>query len=230
MTKRKASQKDYWNSRAKHFSELSAPLIPGKQDIDFMKKYLASGGDTLILGVTPQLCNIASEVSKTVTAVDFAEDMIRVWNREVIKYICADWNQFFEQTNDTFDTILTDGGLTCIEYPNVWQQLADNITTHLRKDGIFAVRAFLNTETPTKDTYVNPNLNRLIAGMGQVDSHWMRQIETHENYRDYDVRYAFPREQELLSIFGQLTLVEKFTPDYEEGDHFASYALGHTRR
>jgi len=225
MTKQKASQKDYWNSRAKDFSDLSAPLIPGKQDIDFMKKHLVKGGDTLILGVTPQLCTIAYEVSKTVTAVDFAEDMIKVLRHEGIKYICAEWNHYFEQTADTFDTILTDGGLTCIEYPDVWRQLANNLAAHLRPDGIFAVRAFLNTEKPTQDSYDNPNLNRFVAGMSRVDSNWMRQIRTHENYKNYDVRYAFPREEELLSTFDRLTLVEKFIPNYEEGEHFVSYAF-----
>jgi len=225
VTKLKASQKDYWNSRAKDFSDLSAPLIPGKQDIDFMKKHLATGGDTLILGVTPQLCDIASTVSKTVIAVDFAEDMIKVWSRGGVKYVCADWNKFLEQTTDTFDTILTDGGLTCIGYPIVWQQLADNIAAHLRPGGIFAVRAFLNTKKPTKDSYDNPNLNRFVAGMSHVDRSWMKQIQTHENYKDYDVRYAFPREQELLSTFDGLALVEKFIPTYEEGEHFASYAF-----
>jgi SAM-dependent methyltransferase len=228
VTAQKASQKDYWNSRAEHFSDLSAPLIPGEQDIDFMKKYLPVNGNTLILGVTPQLCDSASGLSKTVTAVDFSEDMIKTLSRDGIKYVCTDWNQFFEQTTDTFDTILTDGGLTCIEYPLVWEQLAGNIIAHLREGGIFAVRAFLNTDKTPKDSYNNSNLNRLVAGMSHVDSNWMRQIDTHENYRDYDVRYAFPREQELLSTFGHLTLLEKFIPDYEEGEHFPSYAFKRT--
>ena len=153
----------------------------------------------------PQLCTIASEVSKTVTAVDFAQDMIKVWRHEGIKYICAEWNHYFEQTADTFDTILTDGGLTCIEYPDVWRQLANNLAAHLRPDGIFAVRAFLNTEKPTQDSYDNPNLNRFVAGMSRVDSNWMRQIRTHENYKNYDVRYAFPRLS-LIHILSNVML------------------------
>jgi 2-polyprenyl-3-methyl-5-hydroxy-6-metoxy-1,4-benzoquinol methylase len=171
---------------------------------------------------------MALELSAKVTAVDFAEDMIEALRFEGVDYTCMEWNQFFDQTIDQFDTIMTDAGLTCLEFPKQWQRLADNVVTHLSPNGIFAIRAFINTERPPEAHYDNPNLSRFISGMGRVDQNWMMQIETHGDYADYDVRYAFPTDKVVLQTFKQLALYDKFIPDYEEGERFVSYAWKNT--
>jgi hypothetical protein len=60
--------------------------------------------------------------------------------------------------------------------------------------------------------------------MARVDENWMLKVETHDDYKEYDVHYAFPPEQEVLRNFGRLALKDKLIPDYEEGQHFVSYA------
>ena len=220
----KATQQEYWNSRAHKWDSYDEPLMPGIQDLGFMRKQLIPAGHTLILGVTPDFCKMALEISNQVTAVDFSKDMIKTLQIENVDYECMEWNEFFDQSTDKFDNIMTDGGLTCIEYPEEWQKLANNISNHLSPGGIFAARVFINTPTPPDDNYKNPNLTRFITGMGRVDHDWMMKVETHDDYRDYDVRYAFPPDQVVLSTFSKLALSDKFIPNYEAGEHFVSYA------
>jgi SAM-dependent methyltransferase len=224
VIKKAASQQDYWNSRAGSWNSYDIPLMPSQQDLNFMRKQLIPAGDTLILGVTPPFCSMALEISKTVTAADFADDMITTLRLKGVRYECMDWNEFLEQDAGKFDNIMTDGGLCCVEFPITWKRLAANIDKHLRPNGIFAARVFMSTSEPPKDKYENPNLARFISGIAGVNHNWMMKVETHDDYKDYDVHYAFPPEQIVLQTFDRLTLHDKLIPDYEEGERFVSYA------
>lgn len=217
------SQQDYWNSRAAVWGSYAEPLIPPKQDLDFVRKHLAAGGNTLVLGATPELCSLALETSKTVTAVDFAEDVIEALRLEGVRYECADWFEFFERSTERFDTILTDGGLVCLEFPTAWQRIAQQVHSHLNLNGVFLARIYVSIPQPPKDIYENPMLGRFVTSMGNVDANWMVHPK-HGDYEKYDMRYAFPPEQAVLQTFDQFTLQGKLVPDYEEGQRFLSFA------
>jgi SAM-dependent methyltransferase len=220
------TQQDYWNSRAANWGNYDAPLILSDAEIGFMSSQLKPGGDALVLGATPQLCTAALEVSSSVTAVDFAEEIIEELKLNGVKYVCKDWNEFFEESSETFDNIMTDGGLLCLEFPSAWQRLAGNILSHLKPGGIFAARIYLSTGSPPQDNYDNPNLSRFVSGMSSIDASYMLQVDTHSDYKSYDVRYAFPPESEVLKTFSHFVLNDKFVPDYEEGERFVSFAWG----
>lgn len=218
------SQQDYWNSRANEWGKYDAPLIPGQQDIDFMRKHLVPRGDALILGATPELCSVALDVSKAVTSIDFAEKIIEKLCIHGAHYKCVDWFEFFKQSNQQFDNIMTDGGLLCLEFPGLWQRMAEQIYTHLKPGGIFTARVYISTDQPPKDSYKNPNLARFINSMADVDENWMLR-PGHKDYKKFEMRYALPPEHEVLRRFDKYTLVDKLVPDYEAGEYFVSYAL-----
>lgn len=224
MTKH-LTQRDYWNSRAAVWDSYDVPLIPDQDDVDFMRKHVVPGGHTLILGVTPQLCSLALEVSDKVTAVDFAQNIIEALRIEGVEYICADWFEFFEKSSEQFSTILTDGGLVCLDFPADWQRLVKLLHEHLAPGGIFSARVYLSIPEPPQANYKNPNLERFVTSMGNVDANWMVHPK-HGDYAKYDMRYAFPPESEVLRAFEQFTLQDKRVPAYEEGSRFVSYAWG----
>lgn len=221
MTKR-LTQQDYWNWRAPVWDH-GPPLVPDEQELAFMRNHLLPGGNTLILGATPQLCSLALEISSTVTAVDFAEKVIKALRLEGVEYTCEEWGKFFEESNQQFSTILTDGGLLSLEFPGTWEQIARHIKTHLVPGGIFAARVYLSTGEPPKNSYKNPNLERFVSSMGKVDDNWMVHPQ-HGDYKNFDMYYTFPPEREVLKKFNQFTLKDKLVPDYEEGARFVSYA------
>lgn len=221
------SQRDYWNSRAPQWQNYDVPLIPSPEDLDFMERHLVAGGDTLVLGATPELCSLALEVSGSVTATDFAEDVIEALRIDGVDYTTSDWNEFLEQGSSRYDNVMTDGGLLCLDLTASWERIARNIRTNLRPNGVFAARVYISTDQTPKDNYDNPNLNRFISSMANIGEDFMLR-PGHPDYEAYDVRYALPPEEEVLRIFGQLALIDRQVPTYEAGEHFVSFAWQRT--
>ena len=219
----RADQRAYWNNRVSTWGEMDVPLIPDKGDIEFHKNQMKPGGDTLVLGVTPQLCSLALGISGSVVAVDFAEAVIKELRMEGINYVHSEWLAFLEQSDATYDNILTDGGLLCLDFPASWERIADQIRSHLKPGGVFTARVYVNTQEPPRAQYSNPNLNRFVTSMGLVDKQWMVHPK-HGDYAAYDMYYAFPPAHEVLQIFNKLALVSTRVPEYEEGQRFVSYA------
>jgi len=218
-----ATQLDFWNARSKGFEKVNSPLVPDEKDIAFHKQYLKKGGKTLILGVTPSFCEIAKEIAASITAVDFSGGMINKLKQDGVTYICMDWQEYFDQTDELFDNILTDAGMACIAYPKGWKDMAISLNNHLKPNGIFSSRFFLSTQVSPKEHYDNPDTNRIVPGMANLDSNWMRKPQL-DSYRDYDVPWAFPTEEVVLENFDNLLLIGKHVPDYEEGERFISFA------
>ena len=205
------------------WKKMNVPLVPDEGDLAFQEDHIKEGGKTLILGVTPQLCILALKKSKSVIAVDFAEDVIASLAIEDVEYVHMDWIEFLNTTTHSFDTIITDGGLLCLDFPEQWNEISKGLHARLNPGGMFTARVYINIDRPPKDTYQNPNLNRFVTSMNAVDKDWMVR-PSHEAYAKYDMHYSFPPEKEVLSTFTQFSLVDRRTPEYEEGERFISYA------
>lgn len=216
------SQKDYWNSRATVKGNYGPPLNLSPEEISFQQKFLVPGGNSLILGATTALCTIARDISAKVTSVDFAEDIIKALQIKNVEYILTDWIKYFEQNNHQFDNIMTDGGLLCLNYPENWQKITDQIYNHLKPGGFFTAKAYVSTPKPPKPSQ-NPSINRFMTLMPHQKDDWM-VVPTHGDYKKYDVHYALPPDEVVQQMFSKFELKEKFIPDYEAGENFLSYA------
>ncbi len=134
-----------------------------------------------------------------------------------------DWQVYFNQTDELFDNILTDAGMACIAYPKGWKDMAKSLDNHLKPNGIFSSRFFLSTINPPKGHYDNPDTNRIVPSMANLDLNWMRKPQP-DTYREYDVSWAFPNEEVVIRNFNNLLFIEKHIPAYEEGARFISFA------
>lgn len=224
MTKRE-SQQAYWNSRASSWGDYGSPLIPNQDELEFQRQQLFIGGDVLVLGATPELCLLALGTANSVTAVDFAEDMIETLHVAGVNYVCQDWIRFLEQGRRRYDNILTDGGLACMPFPDGWNHLGELIYATLRPGGIFSPRVYLSNDHKPREQYDNLNLARFMPSMAQVDTNWMVRVNTHQSYERYNVSYAFPPREVVLRAFGRFALEDELVPTYEEGDRFVSFAF-----
>lgn len=218
--------RDYWDYRATVWQEYDVPLIPSTEELEFNKRYLVPGGDTLVLGATRELCSLAREISGNVLSVDFSAGVIEVLKQDGVQYQNSDWFEFFENTDQKFDNIITDGGFICLEYPDKWQKLSDYIHDHLKSRGVFIARIYISTENLPKDSYDNPNLERFVTSIGiaTAEINWMVHPK-HSDYDNYDLHYAFPPESELTKVFGSFKQIDRMIPSYEEGEHFPSFAF-----
>lgn len=223
------SQKDYWNERVEKVRGNYGPgLVLSPEEIAFQRSHIRANGETLVLGATPSLCSVALDVSRSVTAVDFAEKVIKNARQVMthsrsneVQFVHMDWIGYFEQEPARFDTIATDGGLLCLQLPD-WKRLAGHIRTHLQPGGRFIAKAYVHVpERP--DVSKNPNLARFMTIPTSGDKDW-EVTPTHGDYADFDVRYTLPPKEVVLQTLGGLALVDEMVPDYEEGRRFVSYA------
>lgn len=224
--KAKKSLKEYWDDRSVEW-KLDVPLILNDEELEFQRSQLVPGGKTLILGATRELCVMASKIAESVTAVDFSQAVIDKLRQDGVTYVCQDWSQFFENTMEKYDNIMTDGGLLCLAFPQSWQNMADQIYDHLKPGGIFSAKVYVSTDKQPQQVYENPNLNRFVPSMAHLDKNWMVHPQN-EAYKIYDMHYAFPPNEIVCQIFNKFELQNKLIPSYQEADRFVSYAWRRT--
>lgn len=217
------TQRDYWNSRASAKGNYGSPLVLNDEEIDFHKQFFVEGGDTLVLGATPSLCAAAREVCASVISVDYAEDIIAAVALDGVTYEHTDWFEYFDRSPQQFDTIVTDGGLLCLEFPRGWQRIVGQIRSHLKPAGVFSAKVYLSGDEQSRQASNNPSINRFMAMQARAEDNWTVR-PTHSDYRQYDVCYAIPPEREIFKIVTNFTLIDTLVPQYEDGERFVSYA------
>ncbi len=220
------SQQKVWNHRAANWENghYGEPRLPGKLELDFQRELLVPGGKALILGATRPLCELALERSSSVTSVDFAPNVIETLRINDVEYICQDWITFLENATGQYDNIMSDSGITCLQFPEEWERISEAIYSRLKPGGIFSPRAILSTGKPPRDHYENPDLGFIVPFIATVDENWMA-VKPASEYDPYPARYAFPPSEIVEQVFGRLNLVRKLVPDYEGGEHFVSFAF-----
>lgn len=224
------SQQQVWDHRAANWDNwgFGEPLAPSKSDLQFQQEHIAKGGDTLVLGATKSLCSLALQQSASVTSVDFSPAAIKQFGIDHVDYYCQDWITYLQSSSRQFNTIVTDNGLSCVEFPHEWELFRNALYDRLTPDGFFSMRAFVSTETPSKDHYENPNLQRIIPAIGRVsiEDNWMTIKPADGITNFYPARYTFPSAEVIEELFSErFLLVNKHVPAYEEGEHFISFAF-----
>lgn len=224
------SQQTVWDDRAANWDNwgFEEPLSPTSSDLQFQREHITKDGATLVLGATKSLCELALQQSASVTSVDFSPAAIKQFGIDHVNYRCQDWITYLQTNSQQFDTAITDNGLSCVEFPIEWELFRDALHSRLVPDGIFSMRAFVATETPTKDHYENPNLQRIIPAIGRVsiESDWMTVKPADGITNFHPARYTFPSAEAIESLFSErFLLVDKHIPEYEEGEHFVSFAF-----
>lgn len=223
------SQQKVWDHRASNWDSwgFDEPLSPNSAELQLQQKYMTPGGKVLVLGATESLCKAALDRVGSVTSVDFAPAAIDTFRVSGINYVCKDWITFLQESADQYDNIVTDNGLCCLEFPVEWELLSKAIHASLRPGGIFSMRAFVATDSPQKNHYDNPNLQRIIPAIGRAtsQSNWM-VIKPADNITNLlPARYTFPSSEVIEQVFSHFSLIQKETPHYEEGEHFISYVF-----
>lgn len=135
----------HWSTYHRSWAKLTAPLRPNGEIVNAFKASIGrSSGRVLLLGVTPELADVAAPL----VAVDRHETMIaHVWpgdskTRRVVK---GDWlNMSFAE--GYFSAAIGDGSLIALHYPLGYQRLYEQLARIVQPAGRFVVRAFLTPD------------------------------------------------------------------------------------
>ncbi|HBH52332.1 MAG TPA: hypothetical protein DDY91_10605 [Planctomycetaceae bacterium] len=137
---------EHWRTISHRWSLVGSPLRPTREDQEMFARSLRLPGGVprhpLILGVTPELSALPWPIGSEVRAVDCSRDMIQaIWPGDMSAVVQADWRTL-PFSPGTFDTVLCDGGLHLLGYPEGHRQLVDSVAGVLGPLGKWAIRLF----------------------------------------------------------------------------------------
>lgn len=148
-----------WGSHARQWSRVGPPLRPSPEDVAVATSSIESWRSAncfrdptmLLMGVTPELCSIATGRRSRLIAVDRSLEMIRlVWPgrlRPRDEALCGEWRQL-PIAAGTVDMILSDGCLSTLAYPSGYADACAELLRTLRDGGRFVARCFVQPGEP----------------------------------------------------------------------------------
>lgn len=129
---------------------LGSPLRPAAEDVAAMQRVIGlwcrdHAGEPprgLILGVTPEIHNLAWPDRTLIRAVDRDPEMAKfVWPGDPQSVIRADWREAFLPPHST-DIAFCDGGLQLLAYPHDQQRMIENLARIVAPGGFAVFRLF----------------------------------------------------------------------------------------
>lgn len=161
----------YWAKIAANWRLIGPPLRPAKEDINFVtaevQKMLRPRA--LLLGVTPELYDLAWPYGTKLQAVDHNQAMIdAIWPGPAESIQCAEWTAL-PFADASKDVIVCDGGFHLLSYPDGQLALVREIQRVLAPEGLCILRLFTPPVTREDPVFIIadlvqgkiPNLNLL---------------------------------------------------------------------
>ncbi len=148
-----------WARHARQWSRVGPPLRPSPEDLAVAEAELRAWSATtgrldptvLVLGVTPELCSLATLDPVRVIAIDRSLDMIRaVWPGPLRRgdlALCGDWRRL-PLAESSVDLVLADGCLSTLPFPAGYMEVCAELRRVLAANGRCVLRCFVQAETP----------------------------------------------------------------------------------
>jgi len=159
-----------WNKHAINWDSVGVPLRPASSDIANLEKVVSRYSlenpkknklSALLLGVTPEITNMAWPPNTHLLAVDRMLGMIRhVWpgNSDIeADAICGDWMQLPLQKKWA-DLVIGDGSFTFFSFPDQYQQVCQSLKKVMADGAYLILRFFVQAEQTETCTVVFDDL------------------------------------------------------------------------
>lgn len=149
--------KNYWDLLAGQFQYQQPPLRPGREDISIFERLISGTRpafpclpiDALLLGVTPEIVNLAWPAGSHLLAVEKSQPMIKlIWPGDIPgrrRVLRENWFDLKVQDH-SLDLVMGDGVLTALSYPDQYRQLAGLVSRWLKPEGRLLFRVFARPE------------------------------------------------------------------------------------
>ncbi len=148
---------DHWRTIAARWSQVGSPLRPCREDVGLIaeeaRAWTREHGRpprVLILGVTPELCQLPWPEGTVIRALDRSADMIgAVWPGDSAAATCGDWLSMDASfAAGSFDFVCCDGGLGLLSHPYGQRRFLRQIAGVLAPSGLVVLRLFLPPSRP----------------------------------------------------------------------------------
>lgn len=146
------SRPRHWDAYAARWQLIGPPLRPASVDIEYLAGLISRccprPETALLLGVTPEIAEMAWSPSCQLVAVDKSEGMVRgVWPGDTTsrRAIVADWLTL-DLPEAPFDVVVGDGVFTLFGYPDGYAHMARALAALVKPGGLLALRLFCRAE------------------------------------------------------------------------------------
>lgn len=146
------SRPRHWDAYAARWQLIGPPLRPATTDIEYlattMRRFRPEPETALLLGVTPEIAEMAWEPGCQLVAVDKSEGMVRaIWPGDTARRraVVADWFAL-DVPEAPFDVVVGDGVFTLLEFPDGYARLARALGVLVRPGGLLSLRLFCRVE------------------------------------------------------------------------------------
>mgnify|MGYP001552746026 CR=1 FL=1 len=146
------SRTRHWDAYAARWQLIGPPLRPAKVDIEYLSASVSrlrpQAKTALLLGVTPEIAEMAWAPGCQLVAVDKSEGMVRaVWPGDTARRraVVADWFGL-DVPEAPFDVVVGDGVFTLLEFPQGYARLGQALAALVKPGGLLSLRLFCRTE------------------------------------------------------------------------------------
>ena len=158
----------YWHGMASSYAALGSPLRPVREEIQFMEEAVAGWAAwhsrtprAVLIGVTPDIAQMAWPAETTLTAVDSSLTMASaLWppnGPARRRLICGDWRSL-PLRRGSADIVIGDGSINCLRYPDGFRLLAAEVSGVLGDDGLLVLRCYIQPEQQEQSDQVMAEL------------------------------------------------------------------------
>lgn len=149
----------HWNAHAARWQLIGPPLRPAAPDLDYLRASVARLGappsayesatrTALLLGVTPEIAELAWDPPHQLVAVDKSEGMVKaVWpgDTPTRRGMVGDWLAL-DLPEAPFDLVVGDGVFSLFEFPQGYARLASALSDVVKPGGLLSLRLFCRPE------------------------------------------------------------------------------------
>lgn len=184
LTRQNATPPGQWPEVARNWKHISSPLRPSTEDVESYSQVINLWTQThfeqtprgLILGVTPELYALPWPDHAILRAADRTQAMIDyVWPGQPEAAIHGDWLDL-DLPHASIDILLSDGGLSMLDYSGGQQALIHDTSRMLAPGGLAAFRLYVPPARKESVDHVFkalnegtiPNLNCLKLRLGMA--------------------------------------------------------------
>lgn len=145
----------HWDAHAARWQLIGAPLRPAAPDLHYLRASVArlaasapSPRSALLLGVTPEIAELAWESPYQLLAVDKSEGMVKaVWpgDTPTRRAMVGDWLSL-DLPEAPFDLVVGDGVFSLFDFPQGYARLARALSDVVKPGGLLSLRLFCRRE------------------------------------------------------------------------------------
>ena len=147
----------YWGKVAARYAQMDSPLRPSAEDIRFFEetagayalRHPQERNRALLLGVTPDIAAMRWPLSFSLLGIDESNEMVKgLWPGDVPGQrwaVNGNWLSLPKRPSSC-DIVIGDGSMNCLRYPDGHRAFARSVRDALKREGIFILRCFTQTE------------------------------------------------------------------------------------